>query len=68
MCNTAVFLGEELAKYGFGESHPFNSGRMYAFESKFYKMNLDKFKQVKVIKPTIAKEEDSSHNFMIKTT
>ena len=58
MCNTAVFLGEELAKYGFGESHPFNSDRMYAFESKFYKMNYDKYKEVKVIKPTIAKEED----------
>jgi acetoin utilization protein AcuC len=31
VCKTAVFFGESLAKYGFGEFHPFNSGRLYSF-------------------------------------
>ena len=34
-CSTAVFFGEELAKYGFGGSHPMGSDRIYAFWSKF---------------------------------
>lgn len=34
MCQTAVFFGEELARYGFGSSHPFGNDRVYAFWSK----------------------------------
>ena len=34
VCNTAVFYGDELASYGFGQSHPFNSNRIYSFWSK----------------------------------
>lgn len=58
MCNTAVFLGEELAKYGFGNSHPFNNNRMHAFWSKFNTLSLDKSNQIKILKPEIAQEED----------
>jgi acetoin utilization protein AcuC len=34
MCQTAVFYGEALAKYGFGGSHPFGTHRLDAFWNK----------------------------------
>ncbi|HEX2107060.1 MAG TPA: hypothetical protein VHF28_04940, partial [Nitrososphaera sp.] len=34
MCQTAVFYGEALARYGFGGSHPFGTDRLYAFWNK----------------------------------
>jgi acetoin utilization protein AcuC len=34
LCQTAVFYGEELARYGFGGSHPFGTDRLYAFWNK----------------------------------
>ncbi|MEO9321673.1 MAG: acetoin utilization protein AcuC [Nitrososphaera sp.] len=37
MCNTAVFYGKELARYGFGESHPFGNDRLDAFWTVFRK-------------------------------
>jgi acetoin utilization protein AcuC len=58
MCKTAVFFGKELAKYGFGKSHPFNSDRIYSFWSKFNSINLDKSNKIVVEKPELAKEED----------
>lgn len=57
MCSTAVFFGEELARYGFGESHPLNSNRIYAFWSKFKEINLDKSTQIRIEKPEITHEE-----------
>jgi hypothetical protein len=51
MCNTAVFFGEELAKYGFGKSHPLNEDRIYAFWSKFTALELDKSTQIRIEKP-----------------
>ncbi|MDQ6722891.1 MAG: acetoin utilization protein AcuC [Thermoproteota archaeon] len=57
MCKTAVFFGKELAKYGFGGSHPFNSNRIYSFWSKFNTMNLDKSDKIIIEKPEIAQEE-----------
>ncbi|MBA3749728.1 MAG: acetoin utilization protein AcuC [Nitrosopumilus sp.] len=57
MCKTAVFFGKELAKYGFGESHPFNSNRIYWFWSKFNQMNLEKNTKIVLEKPEYAKEE-----------
>ena len=56
MCSTVVFFGEELAKYGFGKSHPFNSDRIYAFWSKFTALNLDKSTQIRIEKPVTVKE------------
>lgn len=58
MSKTAIFLGEELARYGFGTSHPFNSNRIYSFWSKFDIMNLSKSNQVQKVKPEIAQEND----------
>ncbi len=57
MCKTAVFFGKELAEYGFGESHPFNSNRIYSFWSKFNTMNLNKSDKILIKKPKIAQEE-----------
>jgi acetoin utilization protein AcuC len=57
MCNTVVFFGEELAKYGFGKSHPLNSDRIYAFWSKFTALKLDKSTQIRAEKPVTAQEE-----------
>src|SRR5919112_3192935 len=57
MCNTAVFFGEELAKYGFGKSHPLNLDRIYAFWSKFTALELDKSTQIRIEKPHTVKEE-----------
>lgn len=58
MCKTAVFFGKELAKYGFGKSHPFNSDRIYSFWSKFNSLNLDKSNKIIIEKPEIAQEQD----------
>jgi len=57
MCKTAVFFGEELARYSFGKSHPFNSNRIFAFWSKFKTLNLDKDDQIQIKKPENAQEE-----------
>jgi acetoin utilization protein AcuC len=57
MCKTAVFFGKELAEYGFGESHPFNSNRIYSFWSKFNAMNLNKLDKILIKKPEIVQEE-----------
>jgi len=57
MSTTAVFFGEELAKYSFGKSHPFNSDRIYAFWSKFNALDLDKSSQIRIVKPDVAQEE-----------
>jgi acetoin utilization protein AcuC len=57
MSKTAVFFGDELAKYGFGETHPFNSNRIYSFWSKFCALNLDKSDQIQIERPEIAKED-----------
>src|SRR5918997_6385539 len=58
VCNTAVFFGDELASYGFGQSHPFNSNRLYSFWSKFIAQNLDKSNQIMVEKPKLASKDD----------
>lgn len=57
MCKTAVFFGEELARYSFGKSHPFNSNRIFAFWSKFKTLNLDKDDQIQIKKAENAQEE-----------
>ncbi len=57
MCNTAVFYGADLASYGFGPSHPFNSKRMYSFWSKFVALGIDKSNQITVRKPKLASKD-----------
>lgn len=39
---TAVYLGPELAAYGFGGGHPFGTDRQAAFEHEFRRRGLDR--------------------------
>jgi acetoin utilization protein AcuC len=57
MCKTSILLGDELAKYGFGNSHPFNNNRMEAFWNRFKELVLDR-SLVEVVEPISANEED----------
>ena len=41
MCQTAVFYGEALARYGFGGSHPFGTDRLDAFWNKLQSESID---------------------------
>ncbi len=41
MFDTVVYLGEKLARYGFGENHPFGPDRMGAFEVHYRQKGLD---------------------------
>jgi len=40
MCQTAVFYGEALARYGFGGSHPLGTDRLGAFWTKLQSENI----------------------------
>ncbi len=44
-----VYLGDELARYGFGNAHPFGPIRHDVFEQAFYKKSLAN--KVEIIKP-----------------
>jgi acetoin utilization protein AcuC len=55
MCQTAVFFGEALAAYGFGDSHPLGNDRIFAFWKKLQSANVA---SVTVEKPEIASEAD----------
>jgi acetoin utilization protein AcuC len=57
MCKTSILLGDELAKYGFGNSHPFNNNRMEAFWNKFKELVPDR-SLVEVVEPSSANEDD----------
>ncbi|MCK5395909.1 MAG: acetoin utilization protein AcuC [Gammaproteobacteria bacterium] len=37
-----VYLGDELAAYGFGDNHPFGPQRHHVFKDAFYQQSLDK--------------------------
>ena len=58
MCRTAVFFGDELARYGFGNFHPWRSDRIFAFWSKFQNDRLDDSVHV-VIKDPVSADEES---------
>jgi acetoin utilization protein AcuC len=55
MCQTAVFFGDSLARYGFGGSHPWGSDRIYAFWSKLQSENVSN--TVVVEEPELADEQ-----------
>src|SRR5918996_642121 len=57
MCKTAVFYGDELARYSFGEAHPFNANRIHAFWSKFCALGLDKADHIQIERPETTQEE-----------
>lgn len=51
---TAVFFGEELARYGFGGSHPWGTDRIYAFWSRLQAENVS---NVLIQQPEMTVEE-----------
>src|SRR5919202_2723256 len=57
MCKTAIFFGENLSRYNFGQHHPFNSSRLYAFWSKFQSENLHESNNFAVEAPVLADEQ-----------
>lgn len=50
-----IYVGEALARYGFGEGHPFGPDRMDAFWSEAKRQGLDK--KVAIADPAVADEE-----------
>src|SRR5438270_289291 len=56
MSNVAVVLGERLARYGFGDGHPFGPDRHGVFVREFEARGLDK--RVRVLEPRTAAEEE----------
>jgi acetoin utilization protein AcuC len=47
-----VYLGEGLARYGFGGGHPFGPDRMYAFQAELERQGLER--KVRVVEPVAA--------------
>jgi acetoin utilization protein AcuC len=54
MCQTAVFFGDALARYGFGGSHPWGTDRVYAFWSKLQSEDVG---NIVVEEPELAGEQ-----------
>lgn len=52
----AVFSGEQLGRYGFGDDHPFGEDRIHAFWDEMHRRDLDF--QVKVLDPSLAPETE----------
>ncbi|MDX8407726.1 MAG: hypothetical protein R8L58_05000, partial [Mariprofundaceae bacterium] len=50
-----VYIGEQLARYGFGDEHPFGTDRMHAFWQEAIRCGLNK--RVVVAEPCLASEE-----------
>ncbi|MDQ5863987.1 MAG: acetoin utilization protein AcuC, partial [Thermoproteota archaeon] len=57
MCQTAVFYGEALARYGFGGSHPFGTDRLYAFWNKLQNESIG---NIIVQEPVMAGYQDAA--------
>ncbi|MCI0507882.1 MAG: acetoin utilization protein AcuC [Gammaproteobacteria bacterium] len=55
MAKVTVFIGDELARYGFGHGHPFGPDRHDAFVKEFKRRGLDK--KVSIRPPVMASEE-----------
>ncbi|WP_455205212.1 hypothetical protein [Kaarinaea lacus] len=49
-----VYLGESLAKYGFGEGHPFGPDRHDAFVKEFKRQQLDCHHNIVISSPAVA--------------
>jgi len=56
MCQTAVFYGEGLARYGFGGSHPLGTERLGAFWSRLQSENIA---NIVVEEPALGSEHDA---------
>ena len=62
----AVYLGEALASYGFGENHPFGLDRMGVFVDRYRQLQLDS--QVQELPPVMATQAEierfHSHDYV----
>lgn len=56
MSGVAVVLSERLARYGFGDGHPFGPDRLAAFVREFGARGLDG--RVQLLEPRVASEEE----------
>jgi len=56
MCETAVFYGEALARYGFGGSHPLGTDRLGAFWGRLQSENIA---SVVVEEPALGSDQDA---------
>jgi acetoin utilization protein AcuC len=54
--STGIYLDKQLAKYGFGEDHPFNNFRYAAFRDAFQHLLLEK--RVKILKGRMATDSE----------
>jgi len=54
--DVAVVVSERLARYGFGDGHPFGTDRHAAFVREFEARGLDK--RVRILEPRVATEEE----------
>jgi acetoin utilization protein AcuC len=54
--NTAVIIGEPLARYGFGDGHPFGPDRHAAFVRELEARGLDR--KVRILEPRGASDEE----------
>ena len=54
--NTAVVIGEQLARYGFGDGHPFGPDRHAAFVRELEAQGLDR--RVRLLEPRAASHEE----------
>jgi acetoin utilization protein AcuC len=56
MCQTAVFYGEALARYGFGGSHPLGTDRLGAFWGR---LQGERVANIVVEEPALATDQDA---------
>src|SRR5437868_9433652 len=56
MSSMAVVVSERLARYGFGDGHPFGPDRLAAFVREFDARGLDK--RVRVLEPRPASDDE----------
>lgn len=56
---TQVYVGDDLARYGFGEGHPFGPDRLTAFWHEAVRQGIDK--RVHVATPASCSEQDILH-------
>src|SRR5438034_11263963 len=56
MSSVAVVVSERLARYGFGDGHPFGPDRLAAFVREYQARGLDK--RVQQLEPRMASDEE----------
>ena len=54
----AVYVGDELAAYNFGETHPFSPARHDAFYDEFSKRGMNERQDIQMVAPVLATREE----------